>query len=118
MTALAYLYRDSDVMQMIDNVSTSDYTVFMTTTLQVRMNPKLKKDVQKILEAIGLDLSSAINIYFRHITVTRGIPFPLMTARELTPAQEKELNRLEAEARRSKKSYGSAKELFDDILKS
>ena len=89
----------------------------MTTTLQVRMNPKLKKDVQKILEAIGLDMSAAINVYFQQITVTRGIPFPLMTARHLTTKQEKELDRLEAEARRSKKIYSSTKEMFDDILK-
>ena len=103
-------------MQKIDNVSTVIYTVYVTTTLQVRMNPKLKKDVQKILDAIGLDMSGAINIYFRQITVIKGIPFPLRTANGLTLEQQKELNRLEAEARRSKKSYGSAKELFDDIL--
>lgn len=88
----------------------------MTTTLQVRMNPKLKKDVQKILDALGLDMSSAINIYFQQITVTRGIPFPLRMGDDLSPRQMKELDRLEAEARSSKKSYGSAKELFDDIL--
>ncbi len=104
-------------MQIIDNVSTFLYTHPMTTTLQVRMNPKLKKEVQKILESIGLDLSSAINIYFRHITLTQGIPFPLRTANGFTLKQRKELDRLEAEARRSKKSYGSAKELFDDILR-
>lgn len=103
-------------MQKIDNVSTVIYTTYMTTTLQVRMNPKLKKDVQKILDAIGLDMSGAINIYFRQIAVIKGIPFPLRTANGLTLEQQKELNRLEAEARRSKKSYGSAKELFDDIL--
>lgn len=104
-------------MQKIDNVSTFLYTRSMTTTLQVRMNPKLKKEVQKILEAIGLDLSGAINIYFRHITLTQGIPFALRTTNGLTLEQRKELHRLEAEARHSKKSYGSAKELFDDILK-
>ena len=104
-------------MQNIDNVITYVYTGHMTTTLQVRMNPKLKKEVQQILESIGLDMSGAINIYFKQITVTKGIPFPLRTVNGLTLEKERELLRLEAEARRSKKSYGSAKELFGDVLK-
>lgn len=89
----------------------------MSSTIQVRMNPKLKKDVQKILDAIGLDVSGAINIYFRHITLVQGIPFPLRSVDGLTLEQQKELRRLESEARRSKRSYGSARELFDDILR-
>lgn len=104
-------------MTTIDIVITIRYTGSMSTTIQVRMNPKLKKEVQKVLDAIGLDMSGAINIYFRHITLVQGIPFPLRSANGLTLEQEKELLRLESEARRSKKSYGSAKELFDDFLK-
>lgn len=101
---------------MIDNVNTLLYTGSMSSTVQVRMSPKLKKEVQKILDAIGLDMSGAINIYFRHITLVQGIPFPLRTVNGLTLEQEKELLRLEAEARRSKKSYRSGKEVLDDIL--
>lgn len=89
----------------------------MSTTIQVRMNPKLKKEVQKILDAIGLDMSGAINIYFRHITLVQGIPFPLRSANGLTLEQEKELLRLESEARSSKKTYRSSKAMLRDILK-
>ncbi|NOS66769.1 MAG: type II toxin-antitoxin system RelB/DinJ family antitoxin [Candidatus Peribacteraceae bacterium] len=89
----------------------------MTTTIQVRMNPKLKKEVQKILETIGLDMSGAINIYFRHISLVQGIPFPLRTANGFTLEQERELLREEAWAIKHGKRYSSAKEMHEDILK-
>ena len=87
-------------MTMIDIVSTVRYTVPMSSTIQVRMNPKLKKEVQKILDVIGLDMSGAINIYFRHISLVQGIPFPLRTVNGFTIEQEKQLLRDEAWARK------------------
>ncbi len=104
-------------MQKIDNVSTILYTGSMTTTIQVRMNPKLKKEVQKILASIGLDMSGAINIYFRHISLVQGIPFPLRTANGFTPEQEREILREEAWAIKHGKRYTSTKAMFRDILR-
>lgn len=89
----------------------------MSTTIQVRMNPKLKKDVQKVLDAIGLDMSGAIHIYFRQITVMQGIPFPLRTVNGFTLEQEREILREEAWAMKYGKRYTSAKEMHEDILK-
>ena len=89
----------------------------MSSTIQVRMNPKLKKEVQKILDAIGLDLSGAIKMYFQQITIRQGIPFLLLTRNGMTPAEERELLKDIAWAKKHGKRYGSAKELHEAIMK-
>ncbi len=86
------------------------------STIQVRTNDKVKKSAQNILKKLGLDLSTAINMYLVQITVKKGIPFEILTENGMTVAEEEEILKELAEARKSKKSYTTAKELFDDIL--
>ncbi len=47
------------------------------TTIQIRTDEKTKKAVQKILKKLGLDLSTAINMYLAQIVKYQGIPFPI-----------------------------------------
>ena len=44
-------------------------------TIQFRIDEKTKKAVQKILKRIGLNMSSAIKVYFQQIIIHKGIPF-------------------------------------------
>lgn len=48
-----------------------------TATIQARIEPQLKKDVEKILAKIGLSASQAISMYFNGIKRHQGIPFEL-----------------------------------------
>ena len=48
------------------------------TTIQARIDGKTKKKVQKILKSLGLDLSSAIHLYFMQVIKHGGIPFPIL----------------------------------------
>ena len=89
----------------------------MTTTIQFRTDPRTKKTAQKILEKLGMDLSTAMNIYLVQIIQKQGIPFAILTENGMTPAEEKELLKEIAEAKKDKRTYSSAKELFDDIMK-
>lgn len=86
------------------------------TTLQVRIDEKTKKSAQQILQKLGMDLSTAINIYLVQIIEQHGIPFPILTENGLTEAEEKAILKELASARRSKKSYSSAKEAHKAIL--
>ena len=88
----------------------------MPATIQVRTDAKLKKDAQKVLEEMGLDLSSAINVYLRQIVFTGSIPFPLRTVNGFTPEQENQILREADEAVRKGKRYSSAAEMHRDIL--
>lgn len=48
-----------------------------TTTLNIRINPIVKKNAEHILEELGIPMSTAINIYLRQISLTGSIPFPV-----------------------------------------
>jgi DNA-damage-inducible protein J len=86
------------------------------TTIQVRSPAKNKKAAQKILQDLGLDLSTAINLYLVQIIQHGGIPFPVTTENGMTPEQENEILKELATAKRSTKSYSSARAAHKAIL--
>ena len=86
------------------------------TTIQVRTDPQLKREAQKMLKIIGLDMSSAINIYLRQITLTGSIPFELRTTSGFTRAQLRQMDREVKWALKHGKRYNSGEELMRDIL--
>lgn len=88
----------------------------MTTTLQVRLDPKLKKEAQKIAKSLGLDLSSAIKMFLVQMTVEKGLPFYAGVERHLSPKEARYLAKLSSEAMNSKKTYTSVDAMFRDIL--
>lgn len=90
--------------------------MFMTT-IQVRTQDKTKKAAMKILEKLGLDLSTAINIYLVQIIAKEGIPFEILTENGMTPAEEDRILKEMAWAKKYGKRYSSTKEMFQDILK-
>ena len=63
----------------------------MSTTLQLRIDSKVKADAQKILKKMGLDLSSAIKIFLSQVVNTRQIPFQIHTENGFTPSQERRM---------------------------
>lgn len=69
-------------------------------TLQLRIDEKEKNEAKKVFERLGLDMSSAVKIYFRQVVITQGIPFPLLTENGLTSKQEKAILKASAEAKR------------------
>lgn len=48
-----------------------------TTTLNLRVNPLVKKQAEEILTELGIPMSTAINMYLRQINMTGGIPFSI-----------------------------------------
>ena len=69
-----------------------------------------------ILDKLGLDLSTAINIYLVQIIEKKGIPFEVLTENGLTPAQETEILKEIEWAKKHGKRYTSTKKMFQDIL--
>jgi DNA-damage-inducible protein J len=89
----------------------------MTTTLQTRIDPKLKADAKKALESVGLDLSSGIKLFLTQVVRTQSIPFELFTFDNLPEAKKQAIISEAKEALKSGKRYKSIKELHDDIMK-
>ena len=46
-------------------------------TINVRIEPELKKQAEEILEKLGISASTAINMYYRQIVEKNGIPMEL-----------------------------------------
>lgn len=88
----------------------------MSTTIQVRTKANVKKEAQKILAALGLDLSTAINAYLQQIIIRKGIPFTMLTENGMTPEREAMILADLAWAKKYGKSYASAEEMHRDIL--
>ena len=46
-----------------------------TATLNLRVNPEVKKSAEMILSQLGVPMATAIDIFLKQITLTGGIPF-------------------------------------------
>lgn len=64
-----------------------------TTTIHIRIPARLKKSVQEVAEANGLDLSSCIRMFLTHMDVRGIVPLPPLTVNGFTEAEEEELLR-------------------------
>jgi len=70
------------------------------TTIQIRIDNKTKAAAQKVLYELGLDMTSAIQVYLKQISLHKRIPFSLVTANGLTPQEEQDIIAAAAEAKR------------------
>lgn len=86
------------------------------TQIQVRINAKTKKEAKMVLEEIGLDISTAVNILFKQVAKTGRFPIELRTINGFTPEQEKEMIRETEKAIKYGKSYATAEEMHKDIF--
>ena len=48
-----------------------------TSSIHIRVDPKVKEEVEKILNVIGMTSTEAINIYLKQIIIKSGIPFEI-----------------------------------------
>lgn len=48
-----------------------------TAMINARTERELKKEVEGILQSLGMSTTEAINIFFRQIKLRRGLPFPV-----------------------------------------
>lgn len=52
-----------------------------TSSMHIRVEPKVKEEVESILKTLGMTTTEAINIYLRQIILNSGIPFEIKTPR-------------------------------------
>jgi len=85
----------------------------MSTTLQVRVDKKIKQKAQKVFKNMGLDMSSGVKLYLAHVVNTGSLPFTPKTANGFTEEQERQImQETERILKSGKKGYKSATELF------
>jgi DNA-damage-inducible protein J len=48
-----------------------------TTMITARVDPKLKRETEKVLKNLGLTTSQAITLFFNQINLRQGLPFAI-----------------------------------------
>ncbi|MBQ6654302.1 MAG: type II toxin-antitoxin system RelB/DinJ family antitoxin [Erysipelotrichaceae bacterium] len=68
-----------------------------SASISVRIEPEIKETAEEILSAIGIPVSSAINMFYKQIILHGGLPFeaciPIEELCEMTQLTPEELNR-------------------------
>lgn len=87
-----------------------------TSSIHIRVEPKVKEEVEKILDTLGMTSTEAINIYLRQIILNSGIPFEIKIPQFSNEMLEaiKEAKEMEKNPENYKK-YHSASELMEDL---
>ena len=85
-----------------------------TALVQVRVEPDLRDEVDEILASNGLDIPTAVRIYFAKIRRVGGIPFDVRTYNTETIAAMGEADRIISGEIKAK-SYSSFADLVADI---
>ena len=64
-----------------------------TVPTQIRIDREIKAQATALFFSLGLDMSSAVNLFLRQCVLRRGIPFPIEMpkdkAEEMSVAKEK-----------------------------
>jgi DNA-damage-inducible protein J len=81
-----------------------------TGMIRARVSPELKAQAEGILAEIGLSSSDAIRMFYKQVTLQKGLPFE---ARIPNATTRKALR--DAEAGRNMTDYASVDEMFQDL---
>lgn len=73
MLKINYLFTIS--LQKIYNINEKEETIMSSVPTQIRIDPKVKEQASIIFKGLGLDMSSAVNIFLRYCIMCGGIPF-------------------------------------------
>ncbi len=73
-------------------------------TLEVTLDPVLKKQASKVLDGLGLDLESAVRVFLKKVVATHSIPFALAEEPEPYRFSAKETREILAAKREARKA--------------
>ena len=84
-----------------------------TVTVQARMEPQLKRKADEILEALGINASTAITLFYTQMVRDRGIPLELKMPNKKTLAAMRELKN--PAYRKKTKKFDSVDDLMAEL---
>lgn len=89
----------------------------MSTTMNLRISPEIKAKAQALFAALGMDMTTAVNLFLRQAILKNGLPFEvkLPTPNEETLAALAEVEEMKKDPSTSK-TYKDAASLFEEVL--
>lgn len=82
-----------------------------TGYINARVEPKLKKSAEAVLDRIGLSTTDAVTMFLKQIVAQKGLPFPAKIPNRETIRAFRDI-----EAGRTERFTGSTEDIFDQIL--
>lgn len=86
-----------------------------TDTLNIRIEPELKKEVEQTLNDLGMNIAEAVTIFLKQVVMTDSIPFAIKK-----PRLNKETMQAIEDAKKGKnlsKAYTNLNEMWEDLEK-
>jgi len=84
-----------------------------TATLTVRLDPALKKQIERVLNEMGLTPSQAITLFYKQIKFQRRLPFEIQLPKE--PNEETLRAMDDLKNRRNVKTFKTVSDLASDL---
>lgn len=87
-----------------------------TDTLNIRIEPKLKKEVECILNDLGMNIAEAVTIFLKQVVITDSIPFEIKRHgynKETLEAMKETKEMIKNPEKY--KSFDSVEELMEDL---
>lgn len=87
------------------------------TSMTIRMNKEIKQEAQEIFSALGMDMTTAINVFLRQAINFKGFPFEvrLDTPNEETLAAINEVQQMKKNPALGK-AYTDVDEMMKELL--
>ena len=104
------------LLSYIDNVRTIAYTCPMQTTIQIRVDKKLKERASKTLENFGIDLSAGLKLFLNNVVAKQSLDFIPMSEEGYRLKNFEEYKKESIWAKKYGKRYKSINELHKDLL--
>jgi len=86
-----------------------------TDTLNIRIEPELKKEVEQTLSDLGMNIADAVTIFLKQVVMTDSIPFiirkPKLNAETIKAMEEAE------KGINLSKGYTNLNEMWEDLEK-
>ena len=55
-----------------------------TAMIRARVEPELKREAEELFSVLGMSATEAITLFYRQVTMHRGLPFPVRIPNEET----------------------------------
>jgi DNA-damage-inducible protein J len=82
------------------------------TNVNIRMDAEIKQEAEQLFNSLGMNMSTAFNIFIRQSLRVKGIPFQITIEDDFNNAYNQA--RLIAAAKRMKEGKGFVRELMED----
>jgi DNA-damage-inducible protein J len=81
-----------------------------TSTISTRIDPELKRKVERVFRELGLTSSQAITLFYKQVELQQGLPFIVKIPNDVT------MEALEdARSRSNMENFNTVDDLFDDL---